>query len=84
MSDDFMSRVRSRFRLDKDNGWIFGVCAGLANYLHTDPVYVRVGALIAAVFFTKTVIAAYLVLWLLLDERSTTRHRSTSETKRRA
>ena len=27
MSDDLLNRVRRKFRLDKDNGWIFGVCA---------------------------------------------------------
>ena len=53
--------------LDKKNGWIAGVFAGLANYLDTDPAFVRVAAIIAALFFPKLMIAAYLVAWLLLN-----------------
>ena len=76
MSDDLLNRVRRKFRLDKDNGWIFGVCAGLANYLHTDPAFVRVGVVVSGLFFPKIVIAAYLVAWLLLDDRSILNNRS--------
>ena len=70
MSKDFINRVKSRIQLDKDNGWIFGVCAGLANYWRLDPTIVRVGTLVAALFFHKIVIAAYLIAWLILDEGS--------------
>lgn len=69
MSKDFVHRVRSRIHLDKDNGWIFGVCAGLANYWRLDPALTRIGAIVAALFFPKVMIAAYLVTWLVLDDR---------------
>ena len=55
--------------VDKDNGWIFGVCAGLANFSGLDPALVRVGAAIGALFMPKIVIAGYLLAWLLLDDR---------------
>jgi phage shock protein PspC (stress-responsive transcriptional regulator) len=55
-------------RLDKQNSLIAGVCAGLARYLRVDPTWVRVGALVAAMFATKLVILCYLIGWLLLDE----------------
>lgn len=70
MSNDFVERVKNRFHLDKDNGWIFGVCAGLANTLHLDAAIVRVGVVVTGLFFPKLVIAAYLVIWLVLDDRS--------------
>ena len=68
MANSTMNRIRSGIRLDKKNGWIAGVCAGLANYLDTDPAFVRVGVVVTALFLPKIVIAAYLVAWLLLDE----------------
>ena len=70
MSNDFRSRVKSRIHLDKDNGWVFGVCAGIANYWRVDPAIVRVGVLVTGLFFPKVVIASYLIAWLILDDRS--------------
>jgi phage shock protein PspC (stress-responsive transcriptional regulator) len=55
-------------RLDKHNGMIAGLCAGIARYLRVDPTWVRVGTLVAAIFATKLVIIGYLIGWLLLDE----------------
>jgi phage shock protein PspC (stress-responsive transcriptional regulator) len=72
---DLLTRVRTKWHLDKDNGWIFGVCAGLANCLHTDPAIVRVGVAVAGLFFPKIVIATYLVAWLILDDRSVINNR---------
>ena len=70
MAHDLIARVRSKFRVDKDRGWVFGVCAGLANCLHIDPAIVRVVVLVAGLFFPKLIIATYLVAWLILDDRS--------------
>ena len=69
MANSNMDRIRSRLQLDKKNGWIAGVCAGIANYLDTDPAFVRVAVIVTALFLPKIVIAAYLVAWLVLDER---------------
>ncbi len=62
--------ARRRLYLDKDNGWLLGVCAGLANYLRVDCAVVRVAVFIATLFMPKMMIAAYLVAWLILDERN--------------
>lgn len=67
MTHPTIERLRSGVSLDKKNGWIAGVFAGLANYLDTDPAFVRVAAIIAALFFPKLMIATYLVAWLLLN-----------------
>lgn len=64
-----MNRIRASIKLDSRNGWLAGVCAGLANYFATDPAIIRVGTLVSGLFFPKLVIAAYLLAWLLLDER---------------
>ena len=68
MTNPTLERLRSRLHLDSKNGWIAGVCAGLANYFSTDPAFVRVGVIVAALFFPKLVIAAYLIAWLVLNK----------------
>ena len=68
MSESGFQRLRRRFHLDRRNGWIAGVCAGIAGTLRTDPAFVRVGFVVAALFLPKVTIAVYLVAWILLDE----------------
>lgn len=63
------TRPRKRLTLNSSQGMIAGVCAGLADYLGVDVDWIRIGAVLAAIFFTKVVLAAYLVAWLVLDER---------------
>jgi phage shock protein C len=52
-------RVKKSFRLDRANGKIMGVCAGLANYLGVDVTFVRVGAVLVTLLgaFPWTLIA---------------------------
>lgn len=70
-----MSRFHStdlnldKLRLDKQRGWLAGVCAGIGRSLRIDPDIVRVSTVIAALFMPKLIIAAYLVCWLILDRR---------------
>lgn len=68
MANSTLERIRRRITLDSRDGWIAGVCAGLANFLDTDPAFVRVAVVISALFFPKLTIAAYLIAWLVLDE----------------
>lgn len=78
MSNDFINRIKHRVHLDKDNGWVFGVCAGIATYCHLDPAIIRVGVLVTGLFMPKIVIAAYLIAWLILDDRSVLHDRQQS------
>lgn len=66
-----LSRMKRKIMLDKENAWVFGVCAGLADYLNLDTAIVRVIGIVAALFFPKVMIAGYLVAWLILDEKLT-------------
>lgn len=59
---------RIRVTLDSREGWIAGVCAGIANYLDTDPAFVRVAVVISALFLPKLTVAGYLLAWLVLDD----------------
>lgn len=60
-------RMRTALMLDKRNGWIGGVCAGIACTTRTDPAAIRVALVIAGLFLPKLAIAAYLLAWLLLE-----------------
>lgn len=70
MANSTMNKFRENIRLDSRNGWLAGVCAGLANYFNTDPAIVRVGVIVTGLFVPKLVIAAYLIAWLVLDEET--------------
>ncbi len=63
------SSFNRRLELDRRNGMLAGVCAGVARYLDVDVTWVRVGAVIAAAVLTKLAIALYVIAWLLLDDR---------------
>ncbi|MGD8416280.1 MAG: PspC domain-containing protein [Pseudomonadales bacterium] len=67
MANSTLNRIRRQITLDPREGWIAGVCAGIANYLDTDPAFVRVAVAVSALFFPKLTIAAYLIAWIVLD-----------------
>ena len=69
MTETTSQRFRLNLYLDKRNGWIAGVCAGIANRLGIDPAIVRVAVIVTGLFLSKLVVAAYLVAWLVLDEQ---------------
>lgn len=54
-------------RLDRTNGKVFGVCAGLANYMNVDPIVVRAVFVVGTVFGFGTFLIAYLAIALLAD-----------------
>jgi len=49
---------------------IGGVCAGIARTLDVDVSWVRVAVLVCGIFMPKITVAAYLIAWLVLDDRS--------------
>lgn len=67
MADSTLDRIRKRITRDGRAGWIAGVCAGIANYLETDPAFVRVAVVVSALFLPKVTVAGYLIAWLVLD-----------------
>ena len=58
--------MKKTFRLDKQNGMLFGVCSGLANYTGIDATFIRVGAVVVTLLgaFPWTFIAYGLAAWL--------------------
>ncbi|HEX6375793.1 MAG TPA: PspC domain-containing protein [Allosphingosinicella sp.] len=51
--------MKKRFYLDRANGRIFGVCAGIARHMGWDPTFVRVGVVLITLLgaFPWTLIA---------------------------
>lgn len=48
--------MRRIFRLNKANGKLMGVCAGIADYLGVDATFVRVAAIVATLAFPWTLL----------------------------
>ena len=64
-----MLTVRRPFRLDKTNGKVMGVCAGLANYFGVDTMWFRVGFLAAAVIGFGSPGLIYLIIGLVASSQ---------------
>ena len=57
------------FYRDRENGWIFGVCAGLADRYNLNLGAVRVIAFISLLLMSWLTIALYIGATLLIRER---------------
>jgi phage shock protein C len=57
----------ARFRLDRAEGKVFGVCAGIANYTNVNPLLVRLVFVAGALFGFGSFILIYLAIALLAD-----------------
>ena len=55
------------FRLDKANGKVMGVCAGLANHFGGDPMVWRLAFVLGTVFGFGSLVIVYLAIGLLAD-----------------
>lgn len=55
------------FSLDKIDGKIFGVCAGIANYFRIDPIWVRLGFVAGTIIGFGSLILIYLAIALIAD-----------------
>jgi phage shock protein C len=51
--------MKKSFYLDKANGKVFGVCAGLANHMGWDPTFVRVGMVLLTLVTFPWALVAY-------------------------
>jgi len=73
MNCESHDRIGGRFHglyRDRDNGLLFGVCAGLAHYFDINVLAVRIAAVVSLLLFFMPTVLAYIVATLLLRERS--------------
>jgi len=57
------------FYRDRENGWVYGVCAGLADRFNFRVATVRVIAVISLLFFFGLTAALYLGATILIKEK---------------
>lgn len=55
------------FHLDRYNGKIWGVCAGIANYTGIDATWVRIGFVVSAIISVGTTALVYAAVALIAD-----------------
>ena len=56
-----------KFRLDKSNGKIWGVCGGIANYFGIDATLVRVGFILGTLIGFGSLLLVYIAIALIAD-----------------
>jgi phage shock protein C len=61
------SGAPARFRLDRADGKVFGVCAGLANWMNVNPLIVRLVFVAGTIFGFGSFILIYLAIALLAE-----------------
>ncbi|MGB5247206.1 MAG: PspC domain-containing protein [Woeseia sp.] len=66
---EYGDTMRRGLYRDRENGWIFGVCAGLAERFNYDPLLVRIVAVLALLILTVPTAIAYLAATLLIRPR---------------
>lgn len=66
MKNDILNS-KAGFALDKANGKIMGVCAGIGNYFNVDPLWVRVGTVVTVLAGFGLAIPVYFAIGILAD-----------------
>jgi len=70
---------RTRLYRDTERGWIAGVCAGIADYIETEPMLVRLAAVLCLIFFFLPTVVAYIAFALVLKHKPSALYASAAE-----
>jgi phage shock protein PspC (stress-responsive transcriptional regulator) len=62
-------RIRRRLLRDPENGWLGGICEGIARATSLPATGVRIGVAVMALLFTTPTLVAYAAAWLFMDSR---------------
>ncbi len=62
------NRASRKFALDRTNGKLMGVCAGIGNYLKVDPLWVRVATVASVLVGFGLAIPLYFAIGFLADK----------------
>lgn len=60
---------RTRFYLDKRNGKVMGVCAGIADYTGLDVTLVRIGMVAAIILGSGALLPVYFIAGWIADDQ---------------
>jgi phage shock protein C len=64
-----MTIFNRSFALDKANGRVMGVCAGLAGYTGIEAIWIRLGFVMGTLLGAGTMILVYLAIGLIADAK---------------
>lgn len=73
------SEIHRGLYRDRENGWIFGVCAGIADRYGFEPVLIRIIATLALLLLTIPTALLYLAATVLIRRRPLTYRGSSPE-----
>jgi phage shock protein C len=65
--EDKVGRHRGKFRLNKVEGKVLGVCSGLADHFNMDATLVRVGMALAILMTFPVMLFAYFILAMVAE-----------------
>lgn len=66
---------RRRLFRDPEDSWVGGVFGGLAAYIGTDPLWMRIAFILLVIFGVGSPILIYIILWILIPQASTAAER---------
>ncbi len=72
--------MSKRFYKSEKDKQVFGVCQGIAEYFDIDPSIVRIG-FVVSVLFVGTGLLFYIILAIILPEKSTINHNHRNDDK---
>jgi phage shock protein PspC (stress-responsive transcriptional regulator) len=72
VSDAYYYKSRKRLYRDVDNRVLGGVCGGIAAYLNTDPVLIRILFAILPFLSFGIIVPVYIILWIVVPAAITT------------
>ncbi len=70
--ETYFTKARKRLYRDVDNRVLGGVCSGIAAYLNTDPVFIRIIFAILPFLSFGIIIPVYIILWIVVPAAYTT------------
>ncbi|MBK6627949.1 MAG: PspC domain-containing protein [Flavobacteriales bacterium] len=66
---------RRRLYRDPEDSWVGGVFGGLAAYLGTDPLWMRIAFILLVIFGVGSPLLIYIILWILIPQASSAAER---------
>ncbi len=60
-------QLQRKFSVDRTNGKVMGVSAGMANYFGVDAIWIRLAWVLGTVFGFGSVALVYLIIGLVAD-----------------
>ena len=66
---------RRRLFRDPEDCWVGGVFGGLAAYLGTDPLWMRIAFILLVIFGVGSPLLIYIILWILIPQASSAAER---------